>query len=360
VTPEPEPSAPLDASVRAGQAPDAVVIDDLHVHFRRSGLRRAGHTVRAVDGVSLEIVRGETLGLVGESGCGKSTLGRALVRLVPVTSGSILLDGKDVLRARGKELLAARRQVQMIFQDPVGSLNPRSRVGDIVAAGLEIHDIGTRTERRERARSALADVGLAGLEGRLPHQLSGGQRQRVGIARALVLRPSLIVADEPVSALDVSVQSQVLNLLVEAKASFGLTYLFIAHNLAAVAYIADRIAVMYLGKVVEIARPAQLLARPLHPYTAALISAIPEVHEHGRQRLVLEGDVPSAASPPSGCRFRTRCPLAQPVCAEVEPPLAPAEDGRAVACHFAGAEIPGFEPPGFEPPHSDVTAKTGG
>ena len=323
----------------------AVVTDELRVHF---GAR--GHVVRAVDGVSLEVERGETLGLVGESGCGKSTFGRALVRLVPVTSGSVVVDGEDVSKASGKDLLAARRRVQMIFQDPVGSLNPRSRVGEIVAAGLEIHGIGDRDERRERVRKALADVGLAGLEGRLPHQLSGGQRQRVGIARALVLRPSVIVADEPVSALDVSVQSQVLNLLVETKESFGLTYIFIAHNLAAVAYISDRIAVMYLGKVVEIGRPAQLLEQPLHPYSAALISAIPEVREHGRQRLVLGGDVPSPVDPPSGCRFRTRCPLAQPVCAEIEPPLTPAADGRAVACHFAGHPIPGFEPPRLDIP----------
>jgi oligopeptide/dipeptide ABC transporter ATP-binding protein len=321
------------------------------VHFGARGLRGSEQVVRAVDGVSLELVRGETLGLVGESGCGKSTFGRAIIRLVPITGGSVVVDGRDVAKAHRKDLLAVRRQVQMVFQDPVGSLNPRARVGDIVAAGLEIHGIGNRAERREHVRRTLADVGLTGLEERLPHQLSGGQRQRVGIARALVLRPAVIIADEPVSALDVSVQSQVLNLLVETKDTFGLTYLFIAHNLAAVAYISDRIAVMYLGKVVEIAPPAELLKRPLHPYTAALISAIPEVHDHGRRRIVLHGDVPSPTAPPSGCRFRTRCPLAEPVCAEIEPPLAVAADGRAVACHFAGHPIPSFEP------HAGVVAK---
>ena len=352
----PEPEDHVDPSIRSEASDPIVVADDVEVHFgRRGGLRSSGQIVRAVDGVSLELVRGETLGLVGESGCGKSTFGRALVRLVPITAGSVTIDGRDVTRARGKDLLAARRRIQMIFQDPVGSLNPRSQVGEIVAAGLEIHGIGDRTERRDRVRKALADVGLAGLEGRLPHQLSGGQRQRVGIARALVLRPTVIVADEPVSALDVSVQSQVLNLLVETKESFGLTYLFIAHNLAAVAYISDRIAVMYLGKIVEIGRPAQLLERPLHPYTAALISAIPDVHEHGGHRLVLHGDVPSPVSPPSGCRFRTRCPLAQPVCEEIAPPLAPVAGGRAVACHFAGDPIPGFEPP-----RHDLATRTGG
>jgi oligopeptide/dipeptide ABC transporter ATP-binding protein len=342
--------------VGADGGDDAIIIaDSLQVHFGARGLRGGEQVVHAVDGVSLELLRGETLGLVGESGCGKSTFGRALLRLVPITGGSVAIDGRDVTKARGKELLAVRRQVQMVFQDPVGSLNPRARVGDIVAAGLEIHRIGDRAERRESVRKALADVGLTGLQERLPHQLSGGQRQRVGIARALVLRPAVIVADEPVSALDVSVQSQVLNLLVETKEAFGLTYLFIAHNLAAVAYISDRIAVMYLGKVVEIARPAELLGRPLHPYTAALISAIPEVREHGRQRLVLQGDVPSSTAPPSGCRFRTRCPLAQPICAEIEPPLVSVGDGRTVACHFAGDPIPGFEPPA-----PDVVARPGG
>jgi oligopeptide/dipeptide ABC transporter ATP-binding protein len=351
-----EPHVSVDPSLRSTGGDSVVVADEVEVHFRgRSTLRRPGQVVRAVDGVSLELVRGETLGLVGESGCGKSTFGRALVRLVPITGGSVTVDGLDVTHARGKDLLAVRRKTQMIFQDPVGSLNPRMRVGDIVAAGLEIHGVGDRTERGDSVRKALADVGLAGLEGRLPHQLSGGQRQRVGIARALVLRPAVIVADEPVSALDVSVQSQVLNLLVETKDAFGLTYFFIAHNLAAVAYISDRIAVMYLGKVVEIARPAQLLGNPLHPYTAALISAIPEVHEHGRRRIVLHGDVPSPVSPPSGCRFRTRCPLAQPVCTEIPPPLAPVAGGRAVACHFAGHPIPGFKPP-----DPDVVARTGG
>ena len=308
---------------------------------KKGFLKRTVGQLKAVDGVDLDVYRGETVGLVGESGCGKSTLGRTLLRLLEPTSGTIRFDGDDVttlgqVRPQGRAAAHADRVPGF-----GGLARPRMTVRQLVGEGLRIHGFGSRSAREAAVLDMLERVGLPReAADRYPHQFSGGQRQRIGLARSLVLQPKFIVADEPVSALDVSIQSQVLNLLVDLKQEFDLTYLFVAHDLAVVGYISDRVAVMYLGRIVELATSDDLFARPLHPYTQALLSANPEP-EPGRKRdrIVLTGDVPSPIDPPSGCRFRTRCPIAQAICAEVEPPLADHTAGHLAACHFAGTAI---------------------
>jgi len=316
-----------------------------HFPIRRGVLQRTAGYVRAVDGVDLDVLPGQTMGLVGESGCGKSTLGRTLLRLVEPTAGSITFDGRDITRLRGRALKRVRRDMQIVFQDPIGSLDPRMTVHDIVAEGIGAHRLASGPERERRIREMLELVGLRPeTADRYPHEFSGGQRQRIGIARALIVKPKLVIADEPVSALDVSIQSQVLNLFVQLKRELNLTYVFVAHNLAVVGYISDLIAVMYLGKIVELGDAAELYRRPLHPYTQALLSAVAQPVPGGRsRRIVLHGEVPSPIDPPSGCRFRTRCPLAQNICAEQEPRLEPragyAPD-HVAACHFAGKPLP--------------------
>jgi oligopeptide/dipeptide ABC transporter ATP-binding protein len=311
-----------------------------HFPVRRGLLQRVVGQVRAVDHITLDIYPGETLGVVGESGCGKSTLGRVLAGLLPATSGELSFYGNNIGPQSGAERKRLRRDMQFIFQDPTSSLDPRMTVRDIVAEGLDAQGIAAGQAREKLVRDILDRVGLLqDALSRYPHEFSGGQRQRIGIARALVLRPKLVVADEPVSALDVSVQSQVLNLLVDLKREFRLTYIFVAHNLAVVSYISDRIAVMYLGKIVEIGEAARLYRNPRHPYTRALLSAMPQPVPGKRpERIVLRGDVPSPIDPPSGCRFRTRCPIAQETCAKHEPPLERKAGEAAehlVACHFA-------------------------
>ncbi|MDP9396326.1 MAG: ABC transporter ATP-binding protein [Actinomycetota bacterium] len=316
----------------------------MQVHFPiKRGVvldRTVGH-VRAVDGVDLDVPRGATYGLVGESGCGKSTLGRAVLRLVEPTGGSVVFDGVDVARLRGEELRRMRRRMQMVFQDPMASLDPRQSVESLLTEPLRAHAVaGGRVGRAQRVRELLDAVGLpASAASRYPHEFSGGQRQRLGIARAVALDPDLIIADEPVSALDVSIQAQVLNLLDELQQRLGLTYLVIAHDLAVVRHISDVIGVMYLGTLVEQSPSEDLYLAPLHPYTIALMSAIPipdPAVEDRRERILLHGDLPSPADPPSGCRFHTRCPFRQPTrCADEVPALRPLGPGRLVACHWA-------------------------
>jgi oligopeptide/dipeptide ABC transporter ATP-binding protein len=330
----------------AGSVP-LLRLEELKVHFPiRDGIIRQRHIgdVQAVDGVTFEIERGETLGLVGESGCGKSTTGRAIIRLNPPTGGRIFFDGKDVTDIKGSELRRLRKRMQMIFQDPYASLDPRMTAGGIIAEPLDIHDVGKPDERRERVRELLSTVGLnPDYSSRYPHEFSGGQRQRIGVARALALQPDLIVADEPISALDVSIQAQIINLLERLQGEFGLTYLFIAHDLSVVRHISDRTAVMYLGRVVETSGSRDLNVRPLHPYTVALLSAVPipdPVVESRRRRIILKGDVPSPVNPPSGCRFHTRCWLREKLgnperCVTEDPRLRIMDTRHEVACHFA-------------------------
>ncbi len=330
----------MSVSAPAGDPGVLLEVNNLVKHFPIKGgvLRRTVGHVKAVDGVSFFIRRGETLGLVGESGCGKTTTGRTVLRLERATAGEVLFEGNDVLKANRKQLKALRRDMQIVFQDPYASLDPRLTIGESVAEGLVIHGIGTPAERRERVREVLARVGLhASHMSRFPHEFSGGQRQRIGIARALIMEPKLIVCDEPVSALDVSIQSQVLNLLKNLQREFGLTYLFIAHNLAVVEHISDRVGVMYLGKLVELASRDDLFRGPLHPYTKALISAIPHPDPtRRRERIVLQGDVPSPINPPAGCRFHPRCWIARDICKEQEPAFEEKRKGHWVSCHFAG------------------------
>ena len=324
-------------------------VRDLVKHFPIRGgvFKRQVGAVRAVEGVSFDLAAGETLGLVGETGCGKSTTARVVVRLLDATSGSVTFDGIDVLAATGETLRRLRRSMQIVFQDPYASLNPRMTVGSIVSEPLVVHraaarddGIVTRNDRRDRVKELLSLVGLSPEHyNRYPHEFSGGQRQRIGIARAIALNPRLLICDEPVSALDVSIQAQVINLLEELQDRLGLTYLVIAHDLAVVRHISDRVAVMYLGRVMEIADSEELYRHPVHPYTEALLSAIPipdPVAERARQRIIVGGEVPNPANPPSGCPFHPRCPRAQSICREVMPPLEPqgAGAGHVAACHF--------------------------
>ncbi|MET3663309.1 ABC transporter ATP-binding protein [Aquamicrobium ahrensii] len=326
---------------RAGE--DLIKVKDLKVHFPTGGgTRRAPEVVHAVDGVSMAIAPGETLALVGESGCGKSTIARALIRLLQPTAGTIIFAGQDITRVAERALRPIRAEMQMVFQDPASSLSPRMRVETILSEPMRLAK-WNRDDIHRRVRELLEFVGLNETAvARYPHEFSGGQKQRIAIARALALSPKLIICDEPVSALDVSVQAQVINLLKDIQKQFGVSYLFVSHDLGVVRNVAHRVAVMYLGKKVEEAPRANLYERPMHPYTQALLSAVPRPRVHNRvKRVVLKGDLPSPVSPPAGCRFHTRCPLAADVCRQTEPPLREIESRHSVACHFAGQSIAG-------------------
>jgi oligopeptide transport system ATP-binding protein len=332
---------PIAAGTRGGEL---LRVEDLRVHFplpAKGLLRRSAGSVKAVDGVSFTLAAGETLGLVGESGCGKSTTGLAVLRMQPITSGRIWFEGQDITQQQARTG-TFRRRMQMVYQDPYGSLNPRMRVRDIVGEPLQVHGLADdRNAYQERVATLLKTVGLLpDMADRYPHEFSGGQRQRIGIARALALEPSLIICDEPVSALDVSIQAQVVNVLMELQQRLSLCYLFIAHDLAVVRHLSHRVAVMYLGRIVEIAARDDLYREPLHPYTQALLSAVPvadPVVERQRRRVVVQGEVPSALNPPSGCRFHPRCPHAMAVCRNEDPLLIDLRQGRSVACHLHAA-----------------------
>ncbi|MCC7358248.1 MAG: dipeptide ABC transporter ATP-binding protein [Anaerolineales bacterium] len=336
-----DPQAPPRSAPAAAEPASALLrVENLKMHFpiRRGVLQRQVGAVKAVDGVSFEVRKGETLGLVGESGCGKSTTGRAILQLYRPTAGRVFFEGEDLTALRGEDLRRKRRRMQMIFQDPYASLNPRQTVAEIVGEPLEVHGIASGKERDDQVQNLLRIVGLnPQYSKRFPHEFSGGQRQRIGIARALALSPSFIVCDEPISALDVSIQAQVVNLLEDLQKELGLTYLFIAHDLSMVRHISDRVAVMYLGHLMEMTERNELYHNPLHPYTQALLSAVPVPDpyvEERRQRIILTGDPPSPANPPKGCPFNTRCPLAIDICREQDPEWRAASPGHYVACHL--------------------------
>ena len=330
----------VNGNTANGRGGKLLEVRDLKMHFpitRGIIVQRQVGAIKAVDGIDFTLFRGETLGLVGESGCGKSTTGRAILQLHRPTHGEVLFEGKDLTKTKGEELRKMRRRMQMIFQDPYASLNPRMTVGSIIGEPLEVHGIGSgRKDRQERVQVLLKTVGLNPyFVNRYPHEFSGGQRQRIGIARALAVNPSFIVCDEPISALDVSIQAQIINLLEDLQEELGLTYLFIAHDLSVVRHISDRIAVMYLGKIAEVADRDELYANPMHPYTQALLSAVPIPDpqiENQRRRIILEGDVPSPANPPKGCNFSTRCPRVMDICKEKDPPFKEYSSGHYVAC----------------------------